>query len=443
MKTTNSWGIIAVVATALLSDCSDSTSPKQPPPPPPTGTLITYEFCPDDTPIWAALQDGTGAWTDLSPASQRRYAFRVDSGRAGFAYVLVTDWGYEIDVLYAADTEFASEANFGLEQYGCGGKTVSGSVLNVPDGSYATAGIGYANTIVSGTDFTLEEVPDGPREVVATRAKANGDRVEKYILRRGVNISDGGSMAPLDFANDEAFEPVSANLTVSGLGTTVANVGSAFFGVQRTQTLNGFMARKVTNETIKYDAIPADKMLVNEVQLLYAGVSTAPEALETGIYFRTTDDLSLAFGPSLSEPTFSIVGSQPYLRPRAQLPVQAEYTGELDLYYVQDHATAFILETAGHASNWDVALPDLSNVTGFHAGWGLWSGASTTFDVTGNGGRLLFVNSTVPPEGSTYQWAERFGDLALGSASAQQRDLLMARKQARYRAHLPGAGSRR
>jgi hypothetical protein len=245
-------------------------------------------------------------------------------------------------------------------------------------------------------------------------ANGDDDRVEKYIVRRNVNVQDGGTLDLLDFASNEAFDPASANLTVSGLGTTNSNIGSSLLGQARTETVNGFSAFAVNNETIGYDAIPTDKLLSDEVQLLFGTVSTSTEHLESGVYFRTVTDRNLTFGPTLSDPTFSIVSSDPYLRPRVQLPGQSSYDGEVDVFYEQDSRSAFIFQTAGYAgglpATWDIQLPDLSGVAGFDNTWALSSSAGTTWSVTAYGGRLLFLDSAVPADGSTYQLAGKFGE---------------------------------
>jgi hypothetical protein len=426
-----------IVGTALLAmlvaGCSDSGSSN--------GTSVTYQFCPENAPIWVGLQDGSDAWKQLSLNESNSYTFTITKGKGGLAAVVPSNGGYTLGVIYAATSEFAAESHYDNQQVGCGSKTVNGSVANVADGSYATVGIGYGSTVAgtSSSDFSVDGVPDGSRELVATMANGDDDRVEKYIVRRDVNVPDGGTLDPLDFASSEAFNPASASLTVSGLGATYANIGSSLLGQARTETVNGFAAFAVNNETIGYDAIPTAKLLSDEVQLLFGTVSTSTEHLESGVYFRTVADRELAFGPTLSDPTFSIVSSDPYLRPRMQLPGQSSYDGEVDVFYDQDSRSAFIFQTAGYAgglpATWDIQLPDLSGVAGFDNTWGLTGSAGTSWSATAYGGRLLFLDSSVPPDGSTYELAGKFGENLPTLAAGRVRGLDVERVPRRIRGH--------
>ena len=407
-RPTGSIIVGATLLAVLLAGCSDGGSSN--------GASVTYQFCSENAPIWVALQDGGDAWKQLALSESNIYTFTITKGKGGLAAVVPSNGGYTLGVIYATTSEFAAESHYDNQQVGCGSKTVNGSVANVADGSYATVGIGYGNTVAgtSSSDFSIKGVPDGSRELVATMANSDDDRVERYIVRRDVNVQDGGTLDLLDFASNEAFDPASASLTVSGLGATNANIGSSLLGQARTETVNGFSAFAVNNETIGYDAIPTAKLLSDEVQLLFGTVSTSTEHIESGMYFRIVADRELAFGPTLSDATFSILSADPYLRPRVQLPGQSSYNGEVDVFYDQDSRSAFIFQTAGYAgglpATWDIQLPDLSGVAGFDGTWGLSASAGTSWSVTAYGGRLLFLDASVPPDGSTYRLAGRFGD---------------------------------
>src|SRR6185312_2392042 len=80
------------------------------------------------------------------------------------------------------------------------------------------------------------EVAEGNQDLVASRADFTTFQANKIIIRRGLNITAGGSIPVLDFNAAEAFNPGTANVTVTGLGSDEASVISSFTGVYGSRT---------------------------------------------------------------------------------------------------------------------------------------------------------------------------------------------------------------
>ena len=363
-----------------------------------SGTTVTISYCAADAPIWLAYQDGAGAWTRVAPNSgTNTYQFSLASGKGGVATVDTVGTGYTLDVSYATTAELNGLGK-GFFQGLCGAKTVRGSVVNVSSAQGANVSLGRSGGENNGLpSFSLFDVAAGPQDLFASRVNATTERADKLILRRGLNIPDGGTLAVLDFNAAEAFAPASANVTVSGLGADTAQIVSGFDGTRgsasgRTETFRDYIAATGARP---YDAIPLAQLASGELQLLLAGASAANNFSSERVafvWFRNPTDQTLALGPALSTPTVTRISGGAYSRVRAQLAVQTEYNRSFTAEYEHGSPsrTTTILASTGYVGGaaWDFSIPDLSGATGWNPTWGLQNGISLFWSVTAYGGSL-------------------------------------------------------
>ena len=381
-----------------------------------SGTTVTITFCAADAPIWLAYQDGAGTWTRATPNSgTSTYAFPIASGKVGIAAVDTVGTGFDLTVTYAttAEANGLGSAN-GLGA--CRAKTVNGSVANVSNSQFAQVTLGYSTKFVipiTSSAFSLVGVASGPQDLFASRLDATTQRADKLILRRGLNIADGGTLAVLDFNAAEAFAPGSANVTVTGLGADTANIASLFNGTRGSTfgfvgTISNYLAASGAKP---YDAVPLAQMASGELQQLFASASTANSNQSNriaGVYFRSPVDRTLALGAVLSTPTVTRIAGGLYSRTRAQLAAQSDY----NRYFLADFSqsglfrNASISATSGYTGNaaWDLSIPDLSGATGWTNTWGLQNGTAISWSLSAQGGSIYLLDASVT-DGSTLKSA--------------------------------------
>jgi len=397
-----------------------------------TGTSVSFSYCATDAPLWVAAQDGTGAWTRLTPGPDNAYAFDFASGRGGLATVRQDATGsVDLAVTYATPAQFSAQANSIAAACDASSelKTVNGSVqpasLALTD--FVTVSLGPASVGLgadAGNTFQIQQVPGGAHDLIALRAtrKGIGTAVDfvpnTLIIRRGVNVANGGTLAPLDFDGPEAFESATANVTIDGLGADLTTTSDAFAGTSsgdrwHTTLYSGPLSAGATR---RYFGIPAARLVAGELNVLW--VSTRPSTGPTDRsrfayqFFTTVTDRTVSLGPDLAAPTITAASTAPYLRLRAQLTAQAEYDQYASATFVQDARSASTTMTGAYAGGaaYDLEVPDLSGVQGFDPAWGLVANVTTTWNVVAGGGpSLLDPLGPRPTDGTTAFLATRFG----------------------------------
>ncbi len=384
--------------------------------PPISGNAITLQYCAADAPIWLAFQDGTsGTWTEVAPNSgTHTYQFNATNTRAGVASVDTAGTGFDLNVIYATATELngiGTASGFGQ----CGTKRVNGSIANVSASQAAFISLGYSTTFASpltGTSFQLTDVPVGPQDLFAARIDTATQRADKFILRRGLDIANNGSLPVLDFNASEAFNPGTGNVTLANIGADSASISTIFTGNRGSAfgfvgTISGYLAAA---GAVAYDAIPGAQLNTGELQALFATTtSSTSNTRSAGIYFRTPANQTVTFGPALSTPTLTRLAGGGYSRVQAQLPVQSDYARSFTASFSQSSANRSVSITATTAytngSAWDVTIPAFSG-GGWLDTWGLLNGTPISWDVTASGGALFLFDTSVP-DGTTFRTAER------------------------------------
>ncbi len=383
-----------------------------------TGGSITVTYCATQAPIWSAEQDGTGTWKRVLPTSGTTFVYTFTTGKGGVATVKKSGSGFSLDVVFATLADFGGQTKSTI--LGCPGtKIVNGSVANVPTGQVASVDLGTAATFLFGggpTTFTLNNVQNGPRDLLAARSNTSL-LVNSIIIRRSLNPTSGSTLPVLDFGSSAAFPPATAHATVSGLPTGAkASVAVLFFSPRGTGAALA-AASNVTNVSIPYEAIPIAKLVTGEYQLLAGTTSPSTTTTRlTGVWLRTIVNRPLAFGPALPTATISSAATTPYYRPKVALASQTQYNKAISVTYSQSAVarTASVFATAAYfgavPTTWSVALPDLHAVSGFLTTWAPENGKATNWNLQALGGTLPFFSAS-PTDGSTFLSAGRSGSL--------------------------------
>lgn len=393
---------------------------------------VAWTFCPaSGLPLWVAAQDGNGAWTRVTGAGNV-YTFQVSANRGGIAYVLAEGAGTVTQVFYGTQQELTARGTQLCPNAGAT-KTVNGSFssLAILTQGYAALGNAFASATGPTTTFQLQNVVPGALDLIAARSTITvgpggaGFTLDRLLTRRGVNAADGSTMAALDMNGAESFAPATATLTLNGANGEWTAIANGYLTTANSSSFaTYFFDAGATGTTRTLYGVPANKQIAGDLHFM--NVSAVPSldpsntaTRNVGILFGAMGNKTVTFGPALTVPTITTLGTAPYARLQAAYPVQAQYhrywladfqqTGSNR--HMQVHMTNGWLGS-GAGSTAQLAIPDLSAVTGWNNAWGLLAGVSAHWTVTatgwdGNAGIL----STPYVDGASYLSATKQGDV--------------------------------
>jgi uncharacterized membrane protein len=358
---------------------------------------VTWRFCGTESPLWFAAQDGNGAWARVLPSSPGIFQFNVASGTGGVAYVQADGAGFEKSVYFASQAELIQVGTSFCPN--ATGKTINGTVTGAASFDLVNIALGgrTAQLTPGVSAFSIANVPDGPRDLVAGRVSlfdfttlSSTSKLERIFLRRNVNVANNGSVGTVDFNGAESFAPVQRSLTltntsghqlqVTTLFETLNNGSSALLGLDLTSAAT----------TRPWFAVPSDRQIAGDRHTVIASAIPALDPISAlngrSVLFFTSapQDQTIAFGPSLSGAVTTVVGTAPYVRMRTTYATpQADYNRYFVAAYNQDASGGRVVQVnmsaayAGGSPN--LAVPDFSAVSGFNNDWGLKSGSQLTW----------------------------------------------------------------
>jgi hypothetical protein len=370
---------------------------------------VSFSFAncdPSGVPIWFAAQSGNGAWTRVVPGSNSTCTFAV-AAATGVAWVTQDGPGFATNVIYASGDEITSIA-LGSQCTGVnpaiGTKSLTGTVTGV--GGFATVVIAGAlvdHQVIQGPSYTLDGVPSGRRDLIATsymRNQSGFPSIQKLILRRDVSYAT--TIPQLSFGSPEAVIPPFVTVTRNNLGADQPSIEVSL--ITRNGASQTYYSAPGGPNVSAYYGIPDTLLQAGDLHVVTNFAASA-----TGSSFRLTTSVrhsavpdTVTFGPAPSQPSVTQVGSSPYLRLRTQLPLQSAYNSAVAAEYLQNANAFAVVSTAGYSgtapANWTVDIPDLT-AAGYDATWGLKSGAAD-WQVTAVGGDVLPLLGAAPFDGA-------------------------------------------
>jgi hypothetical protein len=375
------------------------------------GAAITFNFASCETseiPMWLAVQSGTGAWTRITPVNN---AFTFTPGATN-GVALVTQGGGEThtEVLYASGNELTSLALAGFCTYTAptGTKRLNGTLGNAGQISQGfVARVIFGGSVFTRTqdvqqNFTLTDVPKGPRDLVASRQPPlNLNLNNRMVLRRGTNYTNGSNIPLIDFGSVESFVPTTGSVTITPftdpvdfeVGLITANGSSAPYYIG-TGVVGASGGTRAT-----FFGLPDSLLQPTDFHgiSLSTGSGTTFRVIE--MMMHTVSAQFAMFGPPLGSVTKpATIGTTPYLRLRAQIPTVATYTSVADVELSQNTNSVSVLMTAAYVGStpttWTVDVPDLSGA-GYDTRWALQNGAGVSWGLAAgsarNGNLLPFL----------------------------------------------------
>ena len=344
-----------------------------------------------------------------SSLSLRPYCAREGSSRAAIASLTpVLDGEFSVlRVLYGAPDELSTDGDTTSADCLTGTfKSLHGTVSGIATTEAAFIAVGLlARTGVvprEGLDFTIDGVAPGPQDLLAVRtAQAAPPRL---ILRRNLDLPNGSVVPTLDFASAEAFDMVTATLTIGNLGGDGNPVVD--FSVLTTPHGEFFLpiAASGNGSPQPYLALPADKLLAGDLERLHVSAN-GTSSRTADLYFRAPTDRTVTLGSRIEAPAISVVGGGATPRLRAHYAAQVDYDKASSIVYNQPTSTGFVAVSmtpayAALAGGYDLDVPDLGSVPGFDPSWALQTGV-INWTATRTGGTLPLARDAKPVNGAT------------------------------------------
>jgi hypothetical protein len=369
-------------------------------------------YCAAVAPTWVAFRDGDGEWARETPSivgSTTTFRRSVTGNRAAIASLTpVLDGEFSVlRVLYGTPDELSSDGDTTSSDCLTGAvKSLRGTVAGIATTEAAFIAVGpLARTGVvprEGLDFTIDGVAAGPQDLLAVRtAQAAPPRI---IIRRDLDLPNGSVVPTLDFASAEAFDMVTATLTIANLGGDANPVVD--FSVLTTPHGEFFLpiAASGIGSPQPYLALPADKLLAGDMERLHVSAN-GTSSRTADLYFRTPTDRTVTLGSRIEAPTISVIAAGATPRLRAHYVAQADYDKLSSIVYSQPTSTGFVAVSmtpayAALAGGYDLDVPDLGSVPGFDPSWALRAGV-VNWTATRSGGTLPLARDAKPVEGAT------------------------------------------
>lgn len=350
---------------------------------PGSGGNSEYQFCSAaETPIFFAVQDGTGAWqrvTGTTTGTTTKFAFTITQNRGGVMYVfqrassiaadasLVGRTGnriltarrvaeqrkalraasqsgrtrsyarssfvdfYETQVVYGSAAELTTLGtdNCAVSQPT---KSVTGTVAGVGAGQSALLSLGGSTQFFIGgatqNPVNFENVPFGTVDFVGTRSAQLFGLPDKVVLFRNLNVADGAALpSTIDFNGPAASVPATATATITnGLGNELLLTSQLI--TANGQTMSFYFDAAGTGTSRTWAGLAQPPMIAGDLHALFLIATTPGQTTDSRIMFKYVGPVAnqtLALGPNMTAATATQLVAGAYPRFRFQGALPAEY----------------------------------------------------------------------------------------------------------------------
>ncbi len=374
----------------------------------PVGGNVAYSFaCTGASlvPIWFGRQDGNGPWLPVAGSAGNQFVFNIASGQGGVAWVTGAGNQFVLTVHLGSTLELQQ-----LGQNNCPSalaKTITGSVAGVGGTDLAFIGMGGASAVVAaagGTGFTLNNVPDGLRDLIAARVTNAGGvaQLAKLIARRGLNEANGAVLPVLDFGSGEAFDPAQASVTINNIGAENARVSLGYVTSTSPFAILFSETNASANAARTWRGFPGARQSAGDLHALL--VTSTPGGLPTPatqrihlLHSRDVADRVITLGNLLNLPTVTTSLNVNYIRFQFEMAIQSEYNKTWVITFAQNQLAGstrsstmtvmpgYLASTANGAP-FNVSLPDFhTGASGFNGFWGPLDDFLANWTLTGIG----------------------------------------------------------
>jgi hypothetical protein len=374
---------------------------------------VQWKFCDlANLPLHVAFQNIGAPWSAVtgSPATDGpTYTFTLTAATGGVAFVQgnAQTSGFRVSVFHGTRAELQAFAD-----HHCAGnphlpRTLGYSVAGVAptDWTFLVMGSEFGS-MIGNANSQINQPASGAADLIATRATSTPAPAltftpVKMIIRRGVNIPSG-SIPVLDFGAAEAFDPVTAQLTLQNLGGDQV-VPTVFYRTSATPPRGPlYLVAGSSNSVHTVYGVPAARQLPADLHALdIITVGTGVGRSHT-VWLKSLTNTTISLGEPLSAPAFSSIAATPYPRYRATGPIQATYDDSFEFLFSQNGAGGgdsrawSITAARGYlsGSGYSLDVPDLSGTVGWQSQWAPRAGELAGVVMIASG---FSSNGTVPP----------------------------------------------
>jgi hypothetical protein len=386
--------------------------------PPPATMSVTVNFCPEFRPRFAAYKNEGHPWQVVVP-NGNSVTFNA-TARVGFVTTFDYTFLWPTDVYYVTREELQQPTFYDSKCEGT--KSLVGQVGNVPPPQFARVRAAFAQKD-SATDvspnFVLTSLPSGPIDLFAVRGTWNSSFVPDKIIVRSVDLPDGSTIPPLDFASQGA-PPVSMNLTLTGTPAVGQRLASMSLVAGMSELIMHDDVAIPASGQVSLLAAPSSELGTNALNQLIAwnqrGNDRDGSAFVYFKYFRDPSDVVVDVGREMPAVTVSVISRRPYSRMRMSMPSQPEYPAGAAAVF--NAGEVWVTVTAGYLggtpSVWDIAMPDLAGLPGFQSGYMLGASVSSYQAITITEPLSMYWNGEQVSAGDVWRYSTRYGPVVLG-----------------------------
>jgi hypothetical protein len=248
-----------------------------------------------------------------------------------------------------------------LTTSGASARIYTGTIAGLATGRVAQVGLGTGLISRGNGSYTMQNLAQGASDLVALMRV--GTSVEKFIVRRDLDLQSGSVISPIDFAGSEPVAPRVNKATVSGAGAG----GIATLYRLITNGTNVGIAVPQSSGVLTLASLPAENQKDGDFYVVGASTRTGGVNVQRRsvvVRFGTPQDRVLSLGPSLQVPTTAFTAATGPSSIRVTLPVQSEYGDRVDVTLNQFTDGNFLGVTMtmtrayrGEASEWNFETP--------------------------------------------------------------------------------------
>ena len=350
----------------------------------PTGggnVLLDWSGC--ALPDWVAVQDGSGAWVQKLPDAGV-VSFSLSADKGGIAFV---ESGNSVVVRYHTRAELtAGTLNMCPPVQTLGPKTITGFAVHNGAGEVFAYSLGgaIASSSQASPNFALVGVRDGIHDLVGwgTTAGAFGLR---GLLRRDIDLPNGGALDPVDLLGVGSFAPQRNTLSVllnqnDQVSHTMSYLTTALC------TANPLYAN-VLGTTALMSGVPEPLQRPEDLHLVTVTASGFRRIRVATIAFHLLSGRSLVLPPLLTVPAVSTLPAGYKALQAVISSMPAVYNGTVNFRYTAGTKSMSISASMGYVGTGAVvlAMPNFGSVPGWPNAAAIGTGESGTWNYSVDG----------------------------------------------------------
>jgi hypothetical protein len=335
---------------------------------------------------WIACQDGSGAWTPLTPRGTGIYETKVTSGsgKYGVAIAHSANNATRVRIVHATIWEIRHlSLEIGNAAPSVVNHRISGTVSGVISGQAGYFGVkDNSDSGLGVASYILSNVAPGTYDLLGMRGV--GDVIDRMILFRDLEVK-ADTVRSMDFEGADSFAPVRFDITLND-GGSGRRVGWELI-TDRGTTIR----RSLNAATMSGFGFPAAKSRPGDLYTAWGqevfNPGTGEQVRYSQVCFRAPTSQTLSLPPAF-DGTVTDAAISPYVRLKADwspYPGVSHYRMEATR---SSHNWRVIL-TAGWADGeTSYTVPDFQSVAGWNNLWG--------FDSTDYERSFMAVRTNLP-----------------------------------------------